>query len=102
MFFGPESNRGPSDSEIESSVKPHFLRFNEQASSLSVSAPAGIEEQRLLAIDGLTRGARRCPVSPFAWDCQTEPSRHGAGVNVSTPETFLIFPAQQTDDHEGG
>jgi len=32
-----------------------------------------IEEQRLLAIDRLTRGARRCPVSPFAWDCKRAP-----------------------------
>jgi len=28
----------------------------------------GIEEQWLWAIDKLTR-VRRCPVSPFAWDC---------------------------------
>src|SRR4029077_12790152 len=29
----------------------------------------GIEEQWLSAIDKLTR-VRRCPVSPFAWDCK--------------------------------
>src|SRR6516164_641459 len=32
----------------------------------------GIEEQWLWAIDKLTR-VRRCPVSPFAWDCKWTP-----------------------------
>jgi len=32
-----------------------------------------IEVQWLLAIDRLTRSARRCPVSPFAWDSKRAP-----------------------------
>jgi len=47
-----------------------FQRTNEFAKR---QRAGGIEEQWLLAIDRLARGAGRCPVSPFAWDCKRAP-----------------------------
>jgi hypothetical protein len=80
----------PIDSELESSVKPHFLCFNEQTSSLSANAPVPSKSNGcwpLIGSLGVPGGAQ----SVHSRGTANEPLSAWRRLNVATPETFLIF-----------
>ena len=78
------------DSELESLVKLHFLRFNGPTSSASASKPRVSTSNARWPLIGSTEapgGAQSVQLRGMA----NEPLSASRKLNVSTPETFLIF-----------
>ena len=90
MFFGPNQYYVRVIQKSSHRSSPHFLRFNEQTSSLSASAPVASKSNGCWPLRG-SLGVPGGAQSVHSRGTANEPLSAWRRLNVSTPETFLIF-----------